>query len=50
MMERIAEASQRFKAKMAGALQLLEGMASAFGQAFVPGGLVVTGNAAAAGA
>jgi hypothetical protein len=32
-MERIAGASPRFKARLAGAFEILEGMTSAFGQA-----------------
>src|SRR5208337_433702 len=50
MMERIAEASPRFKARMAGAFQLLEAVTAAFGEVIVPGRLVVAGNAAATAA
>jgi Domain of unknown function (DUF4386) len=50
MMERIAEASPRFKARMAGVFEVLEGMTSAFGQVFVLGRLVVFSEAAATAA
>src|ERR1700731_4247815 len=50
MMERIAEASPRFKARVAGIFEMLEGMTSAFGQVFVLGRLVVSSNAAATAA
>ena len=50
MMERIAEASPRFKARMAGAFQLLEALTSTFGEVVVLGRLVVAGNAAATAA
>jgi len=50
MMERIAEASPRFKARVAGVFEMLEGMTSAFGQVFVLGRLIVSGNAAATAA
>ncbi len=50
MMERIAEASPRFKARMAGVFEALEGLTSAFGQVIVLGRLVVAGNAAATAA
>ena len=50
MMERIAEASPRFKARMAGAFQLLEALTATFGQVIVLGRLVVDGNAAATAA
>ncbi len=43
MMERIAEASPRFKARVAGVFEMLEGMTSAFGQVFVLGRLIVSG-------
>ncbi len=49
-MERIAEASPRFKARMAGVFEVLEGMTSAFGQVFVLGRLVVFSDAAATAA
>ena len=47
MMERIAEASPRFKARVAGVFQLLEALTATFGQVIVLGRLVVSGNAAA---
>jgi hypothetical protein len=47
MTERIAEASPRLKARMAGVFELLEGVTSAFGQVVVLGRLVVAGDAAA---
>jgi len=50
MMERIAEASPRFKARMAGVFQLLEALTAAFGQVIVLDKLVVSGNAAATAA
>jgi hypothetical protein len=50
MMERIANASPRFKARVAGVFEMLEGMASAFGQVFVLGRLIISGNAAATAA
>src|SRR6202521_296783 len=50
MMERIAEASPRFKARMAGVSQLLEALTATFGQVIVLGRLVVSGNAAATAA
>jgi hypothetical protein len=50
MMERIAEASPRFKARMAGVFQLLEALAATFGQVIVLDKLVVAGNAAATAA
>jgi hypothetical protein len=50
MMERIAEASPRFKARMAGVFQLLEALTATFGQVVVLGWLVVSGNAAATAA
>ena len=46
MMERIAEASPRFKARMAGVFEMLEGLTSAFGQVVVLG---ATGKNFAAG-
>src|ERR1700687_3091729 len=49
MMERIAEAP-RFKARVAGVFEMLEGMTSAFGQVFVLGRLIVSSNAAATAA
>ena len=49
-MDRTAEMSPRFKARMAGVFQLLEGSTSAFGQVFVLGKVVVVGNAAATAA
>jgi len=50
MMERIAEASPRFKARMAGVFQLLEAITATFGQVIVRDRLVVAGNAAATAA
>jgi len=50
MMERIAEASPRFKARMAGACQLLEAVTAASGEVLILGKLVVAGNAAATAA
>src|ERR1700687_579027 len=50
MMERIAEASPRFKARMAGAFQLLEALTATCGEVIVLGRLVVAGNAASTAA
>jgi hypothetical protein len=50
MMERIAEASPRLKARMAGVCQLMEAVTAAFGEVIIPGKLVVAGNAAATAA
>jgi hypothetical protein len=50
MMERIAETSPRFKARMAGVCQLLEAITATFGQVIVLDRLVVSGNAAATAA
>ena len=50
MMERIAEASPRYLARMAGVSQLLEALTATFGQVFVLGRFVVSGNAAATAA
>jgi hypothetical protein len=50
MMEGIAEASPRFRARMAGAFQLLEALTAGFGQVIVLDRLVVAGNAAATAA
>jgi uncharacterized protein DUF4386 len=47
MMERIAQTSLRFRARMAGAFQLLESLSATFGQVIILGRLVVSGNAAA---
>jgi hypothetical protein len=47
MMDRIAEASPRFKARLAGVFQLLESLTATFGQVVVLGRLVVFGDAAA---
>src|SRR6266851_6816519 len=47
MMERIAEVSPRFKARIAGVFEALEGLTSAFGQVVVLGRLGVDGDAAA---
>src|SRR5258706_6841559 len=45
MMERIAETSPRFKARMAGVCQLMEAVTAALGELIIPGKLVVAGNA-----
>jgi uncharacterized protein DUF4386 len=50
MMERIAEASPRFKARMAGVFQLLEAITAACPGVFILDRLVVSGNAAATSA
>ena len=50
MIERIADASPRFKARMAGVFQLLEALTATFGEVIVLGKLVVAGNAAATAA
>ena len=50
MMDRIAAASPRLKARVAGAFEAVEGLTSAFGQVVVPGRLVVAGDAAATAA
>ena len=50
MTERIANASPRLKARMAGVCQLLEALTAAFGTVIIPGKLVVAGNAAATAA
>ena len=50
MMERIAEASPRSLARMAGVFQLLEAITATFGQVIVLDRLVVSGNAAATAA
>src|SRR5260370_21659383 len=50
MMERIAEASPRIKARMAGVCQLMEAVTAAFGEVIIPGKLVVAGNGAATAA
>lgn len=50
MMERIAESSPRSLARMAGVSQLLEALTATFGQVFVLGRFVVSGNAAATAA
>jgi Domain of unknown function (DUF4386) len=49
-MERTAEASPRFKARMAGFCQLMEAVTAASGEVIIPGKLVVAGNAAATAA
>ena len=49
-MERIAEASPRLKARMAGVFQLLEAVTAAFGEVIVLDRLVVAGNAPATAA
>ena len=48
--ERTTKASPRFKARIAGLFDLLEGLTSGFGQVIVPGMLVVSSNAAATAA
>ena len=50
MTERIAEASPRFKARMAGVSYLLGSLTSVFGQMVVLGMLVVSGSATATAA
>src|SRR6202049_4276150 len=50
MAERIAQASPRFKARLAGVCQLMEALTAAFGTVIIPGKLVVAGNAAATAA
>jgi Domain of unknown function (DUF4386) len=50
MMDRITEASPRFKARMAGVFQLLEAVTAASPGVFILGRLVVSGNAAATAA
>jgi hypothetical protein len=47
MTDRIAEVSPRFKARMAGVFQLLEGLTATYGEVIVLGKVVVAGNAAA---
>ena len=50
MTERIAEASPRFKARMAGVFEALEGLTFTFGEVIVLDRLYVSGNAAATAA
>ncbi|HYL11317.1 MAG TPA: DUF4386 domain-containing protein [Candidatus Acidoferrales bacterium] len=50
MKQRIAEASPRLKARVAGVFQLLEALTATFGQVIVLGRLVVADNAAATAA
>src|SRR5579864_3752061 len=50
MTQRIAQASPRFKARMAGVCQLMEAVTAASGQVIILGKLVVAGNAAATAA
>jgi len=50
MTDRIAEASPRFRARMSGIFQLLEGLTATYGQVIVLGKVVVAGNAAATAA
>lgn len=50
MIERIAESSPRFKARVAGVFEALEGLTSTYGQVIVLGAVVVSGNAAATSA
>jgi hypothetical protein len=47
MMERIAEASPRFKARIAGLLYLIVIVAASFAEFFVRGRLIVSGDAGA---
>ena len=49
-MKRISEVSPRFKARVAGIFEALEGLTSAYGQVIVLGRLVVAGNAPATAA
>jgi Domain of unknown function (DUF4386) len=50
MTDRSAEASPRFKARMAGAFQLLEALTATYGEVIILGRVVVAGNAAATAA
>jgi hypothetical protein len=50
MTDRIGEASPKFKARMAGVFQLLEGLTATYGQVLVLGRVVVADNAAATAA
>jgi hypothetical protein len=50
MTKRTAAVSPRFKARMAGVFELLEGLTSAGGQVFILGSLVVAGDAVATAA
>ena len=50
IMQRVKEASPRFKARMAGACQLLEAVTAASGEVLILGKLFVAGNAAATAA
>jgi hypothetical protein len=50
MRDRMAEASPRFKARMAGVFQLLEALTATFPGLFVLGRLVVSGSGAATAA
>jgi hypothetical protein len=50
MTDRVADASPRFKARMAGLFYVLTAGTSVFGQMFVLGKLVVEGDAAATAA
>ena len=50
MTGRIAEPSPRFKARMAGLFEALEGLTFTFGQVVVLGSLIVSGNAGATAA
>ena len=50
MKDWIAEASPRFKARIAGVCQLMEAVTAAFGEVIIPGKLVVAGSAAATAA
>jgi hypothetical protein len=48
--KRITDASPRFKARLAGAFTLIEGISSVFGQMRIPGQFIVTRDAAATAA
>src|ERR1700692_2424886 len=50
MTDRIADASPRFRARMSGIFQLLEGLTATYGEVIVLGKVVVAGNAAATAA
>jgi Domain of unknown function (DUF4386) len=50
MMEKIAKTSPRLRARIAGVFEILEGMTSSFGQVFILGRLVVSGDPAATAA
>jgi hypothetical protein len=50
MIERIRQSSPRLKARIAGVFEALEGLTSSWGQVFVLGKFIVSGNAAATAA